>query len=166
MSTLSSLPAASVEAFRNGMALLPGAVNIVTTDGIGGAAGFTASAVCSVTDSPPSLLVCLNRSSSAAAAFGANDAVCVNTVGPDHLDVARLFGGKTPMAERFAAATWRANLTGAPILEGATVAFDCRITARHSVGSHDILICEIHEVITSGGEEVAVYHGRKFHTLG
>ena len=45
------------------MARLGAAVNIITTDGPGGKRGFTASAVCSVTDSPPTLLVCLNRSS-------------------------------------------------------------------------------------------------------
>ncbi|WP_252405960.1 flavin reductase, partial [Escherichia coli] len=44
--------------FRAGMARLGAAVNIITTDGPGGRAGFTASAVCSVTDTPPTLLVC------------------------------------------------------------------------------------------------------------
>ena len=166
MTTIPSpLPPASVADFRDGMALLPGAVNIVTTDGPGGRAGFTASAVCSVTDSPPSLLVCLNRGSSAAGAFAANDALCVNTIGPAHLTIARAFGGKTPMPERFEGATWATKVTGAPVLDGATVAFDCRITQRHSVGTHDILICEIHDVATSTGTDVAVYQARKFHTL-
>jgi len=44
------------EAFRNGMAKLGTAVSIVTTDGPAGKAGFTASAICSVTDTPPTLL--------------------------------------------------------------------------------------------------------------
>jgi hypothetical protein len=43
--------------FRNAMALLGGAVSVITTDGPAGRFGFTASAVCSVTDSPPTLLV-------------------------------------------------------------------------------------------------------------
>ena len=50
-------------AFRDGMALLAGAVNVITTDGPHGRAGFTATAVCSVTDQPPTLLVCMNRGS-------------------------------------------------------------------------------------------------------
>ena len=49
--------------FRNGMAMLTGAVNVITTAGADGLAGFTATAVCSVTDQPPMLLVCMNRSS-------------------------------------------------------------------------------------------------------
>ncbi len=45
--------------FRDAMAHVGAAVNIITTDGPAGRAGFTASAVCSVTDTPPTLLVCL-----------------------------------------------------------------------------------------------------------
>ena len=49
------------QAYREAMARLGAAVNVITTDGPGGRAGFTASAVCSVTDTPPTLLVCANR---------------------------------------------------------------------------------------------------------
>ena len=42
--------------FRDAMAHVGAAVNIITTDGPAGRAGFTASAVCSVTDTPPTLL--------------------------------------------------------------------------------------------------------------
>ncbi len=44
--------------FRDAMALLPTAVNVITTNGPSGTHGFTASAVCSVTDTPPKSLVC------------------------------------------------------------------------------------------------------------
>ena len=47
--------------YRDAMARLGAAVNVITTDGPGGRAGFTASAVTSVTDTPPTLLVCANR---------------------------------------------------------------------------------------------------------
>ena len=47
--------------FRDAMARLGAAVNIITTGGPAGRGGFTASAVCSVTDEPPTLLVCMNR---------------------------------------------------------------------------------------------------------
>ena len=42
--------------FKDAMARRATAVHLVTTDGDTGRHGFTASAVCSVTDSPPSLL--------------------------------------------------------------------------------------------------------------
>jgi flavin reductase len=66
--------------YRDAMARLGAAVNIVTTDGRAGRAGFTASAVCSVTDNPPTLLVCMNRGSSAYACVRENGVVCVNVL--------------------------------------------------------------------------------------
>jgi flavin reductase (DIM6/NTAB) family NADH-FMN oxidoreductase RutF len=41
--------------YRDAMACLGAAVNVVTTDRSAGRAGFTASAVCSVTDDPPTV---------------------------------------------------------------------------------------------------------------
>ncbi|AKO52632.1 FMN reductase [Marinobacter psychrophilus] len=129
--------------FRNAMAVLAAAVNVVTTDGPAGRAGFTATAVCSVSDEPPSLLVCLNRNASVYDTFCANGHLCVNTLTSDQQALSNLFGGKTSMAERFATADWSIEYTGSPILDDALVNFDCRISNRVQVGSHDILICEI-----------------------
>ena len=84
--------------YRDAMASLAAAVNVVTTDGPHGRCGFTATAVCSVTDTPPTLLVCLNRSASVHAALTANATLCVNTLSGDQQVLSNLFGGKTPMA--------------------------------------------------------------------
>src|SRR3954466_16084621 len=94
-------PVPSKEAFREGMSRLGAAVNIITTDGPAGRAGFTASAVCSVTDDPPTLLVCLNRSASVYQTVRANGTVCVNTLAAGQQQISDLFGGKTPMDARF-----------------------------------------------------------------
>ncbi|WP_138471478.1 flavin reductase [Poseidonocella sp. HB161398] len=164
--TAAAVPAlVTREAFRDGMARLAGAVNIVTTDGPGGRAGFTATAVCSVTDDPPTLLVCLNRQSSAMPAFAANEAVCVNTVGPRHRDLAMTFGGRTPMSERFAETGWHRGVSGAPVLEAAVVSFDCRVSHRHLCGTHEVIFCEVVGVVSDPTEPGAAYFARKFHDL-
>src|SRR6202012_1073071 len=61
-------PVAAVAAplFREAMSRLGGAGHVGTTAGPGGKPGFTATAVCSVSDAPPTLLVCLNRKSTGA----------------------------------------------------------------------------------------------------
>lgn len=64
--------------FRDAMASLSAAVNIVTTDGPAGRCGITATAVCSVTDTPPTLLVCINRNSAMNPVFQATQRLCVN----------------------------------------------------------------------------------------
>ncbi|GLS16665.1 NADH-dependent FMN reductase RutF [Hydrogenophaga electricum] len=151
--------------YRDAMARLGAAVSVVTTDGPGGQAGFTASAVCSVTDDPPTLLVCLNRSASVYPVFEANGVLCVNVLAAGQQTLSNLFGGKTPMPERFAGARWSLLVTGAPVLEGATVSFDCRVSRRTEVGSHDVLFCEAVAIRGSDKAQGLVYFDRRYHDL-
>ncbi len=151
--------------FRNAMARLGAAVNVITTDGPAGRAGFTASAVCSVTDEPPSLLVCLNRSASVYKTFKANGVLCVNVLGAGHQAISNLFGGKTPMAERFAAARWTQGPSGSPILQEASVSFDCRLSQITEVGTHDVLVCEVVAITTSEQAQSLIYFNRQYHEL-
>jgi flavin reductase len=159
--------------YRDAMARLGSAVNIITTDGPGGRAGFTASAVCSVTasavcsvtDSPPTLLVCLNRSASVHSAFTQNQVLCVNTLADCHESLSNLFGGKTPMQQRFEAAEWARLATGSPVLTNALVSFDCNVTQITSVGTHDILICEAVALRRNDDSHGLVYFDRRYHPL-
>lgn len=161
--SVSALSPVDAGTFTAGMALLAGAVNVVTTQGASGPSGFTATAVCSVSAEPPVLLVCLNESSSAAPAFGAADTLCVNTLSAAQAGVAQAFGGKVPMAERFAAGRWRAGASGAPVLEGTLVSFEARIVQAQKMGTHRVLFCEVVAVHRGDATEGAsVYWQRGF----
>ncbi len=151
--------------FRDAMAHVGAAVNIITTDGPAGRAGFTASAVCSVTDTPPTLLVCLNRSASVWPVFSEHHTLCVNTLAAGQETLSTLFGGKTAMDERFAAADWQTGATGCPRLEAALVSFDCRIDQRVSVGNarHSVLSRRGH--YPSPGAPGLMWFDRGYHTL-
>ncbi|ASN18128.1 pyrimidine utilization flavin reductase protein F [Pantoea ananatis] len=151
--------------YRNAMARLGSAVNIITTDGPGGRAGFTASAVCSVTDTPPTLLVCLNRSASVHPAFIQNQVLCVNTLADSHESLSNLFGGKTPMEQRFDAAEWTDLATGSPILTNALVSFDCKVTQITRVGTHDIMFCEVVALRCNDDCHGLAYFDRRYHPL-
>ncbi|MDF1485615.1 flavin reductase [Ramlibacter sp. H39-3-26] len=151
--------------FRDAMARIGAAVHVVTTDGPGGRAGFTASAVCSVSDEPPTLLVCLNRAASVYPAFAANEALCVNALGAHQQALADLFGGRTPMDERFAAGRWATGLGGAPVLLDAAASFDCRIAQRSVVGTHEVMFCAVLAVTVGEAAHALVYFERRYHAL-
>ena len=148
--------------FRQGMSKLAAAVNVITTDGHAGKAGFTASAVCSVSDSPPTLLVCLNRSASVYETFKTNQVLCVNTLNAQQQHLSNVFGGKTPMSARFAEGKWRTLLTQAPVLEDALVSFDCRVVQSVSIGSHDVLFCQVKAIRQQSEENALVYFSRSY----
>lgn len=156
--------------FRDGKSMLTGAVNIVTTDGPGGRAGFTATAVCSVTDQPPTLLVCLNQSFFVHRAFTTNGALCVNPLRGEQQALSEIFSTRGLTAEeRFARAEWTALETGCPALSEALVNFDCRIVDTHAVGTHSVFYCQVVDIrrrtAGSGGTLGLVYFNRAYHRL-
>jgi flavin reductase len=157
----------SKEAYREAMARLGAAVNVIATAGPGGRAGFTASAVCSVTDTPPTLLICANRSNDSHGALKANGVVCVNTLTADHQELSAVFAGLTShsVEQRFDAGVWSTLITGAPVLADAAVAFDCRIDKVVEVGTHDVLFCIVEAVQLGVAHEGLIYYARSYHRI-
>ncbi len=155
-----------VNQFRNAMALLGGAVTVITTDGPAGRFGFTASAVCSVTDVPPTLLVCMNRASYSNAQFKANGALCVNVLAGTHQALSGVFANKIlSTEERFAVTDWIVLESGAPVMQEALVNFDCRIVQVHEVGSHSIFYCQIQSIRHGAADDGLVYFNRAYHRV-
>jgi flavin reductase len=153
--------------FRDAMAGLGTAVNIVTSDGADGLAGCTASAVCGVTDEPPTLLVCINRSSRNNSAFRATGKLCVNVLSAEQQTLAAHFAsGTLPMAERFAAAQWERLVTGAPVLHGALASLDCEIESVTEVGTHTVFFCAVKAAHTHVSGDALIYYGRRYHRVG
>ena len=156
------------QSYREAMARLGAAVNIITTDGPGSKRGFTASAVCSVTDSPPTLLVCLNRNSDSNQALKDNRILCVNTLAAGQEDLSPVFAGMTGKEgeERFEVGTWTTLVTGAAVLEGAAVSFDCRVIQTAEVGTHTVFFCEVEAVSTNADKPGLIYFARGYHSVG
>lgn len=161
-----TMPTVDKQAYRGGMARLAAAVNVITSAGDDGWVGFTASAVTSVTDSPATLIVCVNKNVQAHKTLSENRILCVNTTSGPQEGLAMAFaGGTKDMAERFASATWTTLVTGAPVLEGAAVAFDCRVTNIVDGATHDVFFCEVLALREEPEADALVYHARKFHRL-
>jgi flavin reductase (DIM6/NTAB) family NADH-FMN oxidoreductase RutF len=157
----------SKELYRDGMSRLAAAVHIVTTDGPAGATGFTASACCSVTDDPPTLLVCLNRFSQLHSIFQQNGVFCVNTLAGDQRELSELFGHRTGIAmqERFAQPGWEKAASGSPCLSEALASFDCRIAGVREVGTHYVIFGEVQDIRISDSASALVYLNRSYRHL-
>ncbi|MER5756147.1 flavin reductase [Streptomyces sp. NPDC002088] len=153
--------------FRDAMANLSAGVNIVTTDGPGGRAGITVSAVCSVTDTPPTMLVCINRSSRSHDIFKDNRRVCINVLGVEHEDVAMAFAGRVPAEERFTATgeVWD-HSHGVPVLRDSAASVLGSITGVAERGSHTVMFVEVDQVIKGQDDGGGlVYFQRQFHPI-
>src|SRR5262245_59134973 len=150
--------------FREAMSSLGAAVHVVTTAGPAGTAGFTATAVSSVSDQPATLLVCLNRRSQVAPILSENRTLCVNTLRAGADTIADVFAGRTkcPMAERFNSGTWSEMVTGAPALADAVVAFDCRVIEIKAVATHNVVFAGVVGVRLGKPGPALVYHERAY----
>ncbi len=58
---ISSVSTVESKAYRDAMSHYAGAVQIVTTAGAAGRRGLTLTAACSVSDNPPTILICLQK---------------------------------------------------------------------------------------------------------
>jgi len=157
---------ASVEpaAFREAMAKLGAAVHVVTSAGPAGKTGFTATAVCSVSDTPATLLVCLNRRSKSAPLLGQNGVFCVNTLGAEQDKLADVFAGRGGhhLEERFSFGEWMTLKTGSPVLASAVIAFDCRTIETKAVASHNVIFGAVQAVRLGPPGPALVYHDRLY----
>jgi flavin reductase len=158
---------ADKQRYREAMSRLGAAVNIITSTGPDGDVGFTASAVCSVTDDPPTLLVCMNRNSKSIGAFHQARILCVNVLAHEHQELSPVFAsvGELPMAERFAMASWLRLATGSPVLETAAASFDCTIDQITEVGTHSVFFCGVKAIHIGSGTSGLIYHGRAYHKI-
>ena len=160
----SPIATVDVHPFREAMSRLGAAVHVVTTAGIAGKTGFTATAVCSVTDQPAMLLVCLNRRSNSAPLLAQNGVFCVNTLGAAEEKLADLFAGRSGvhLHERFSVGEWITLKTGSPVLASAVVAFDCRTVETKAVASHNVIFGAVEAVRLGPSGPALVYHDRAY----
>lgn len=148
--------------FRDGMARLGSAVSVVTTRFEGRRYGFTASAVCSVSDAPPTLLVCINLANSSFSAFADARQFCVNILLPRHEDIANVFGGKAPVGDRFEYGDWVEGLTGSPVLEDASVSFECLLTDTIDQATHRVLFGRVINLRKNAEQATLLYCRRRY----
>lgn len=152
--------------FREAMSRVATSVHAVTTDGPAGRHGATATSVASLTDDPPTLIVCLNLRSRAYRIASRNGVVAINTLAAEHEALARAFATSSGGAldDRFSHGTWDSMATGAPTLIGALASFDGRIVRETLVGSHAALFVELDAVRLGDAEAGSLaYRGRAYH---
>ena len=159
-----SVRTADPKIFREAMSRLGAAVHVITTAGRGGKTGATATAVCSVSDTPPTLLMCLNRRSQTNPVVVENGVFCINTLGAAHAEFADIFAGRTGVlgSDRFSSGDWTVLTTGSPVLASAVIAFDCRIVELRAVASHNVFFGAVETVRLGPAGPALVYHERAY----
>ena len=165
----SASPVATVSPalFRDAMSRVGAAVHVVTTAGPAGRGGATMTAVTSVSDTPPTVLVCINRNGRLNTLVRANGVFCVNTLVTGDEALAGVFAGVGGIDHeaRFEAGAWTTEATGAPMLLGARTALDCRVSEISEVGSHTVIFGVVEAVHLGETHPALLYIDRAYRVL-
>ncbi|HEZ5560376.1 TPA: 4-hydroxyphenylacetate 3-monooxygenase, reductase component [Neisseria meningitidis] len=154
--------------FRDAMASCAAGVHVITTDGAAGRYGITMTAVAPVTDEPPTVMLCINRSARIIPILSENGSLCINMLADEHQDVAEHFAGLTGLSpeERFAYHIWHRGKTGQLEIEGALVHLHGHIVGKHEIGTHFVFYVRLDEIKNCGCKRPALlYFRRQFRFL-
>jgi flavin reductase (DIM6/NTAB) family NADH-FMN oxidoreductase RutF len=105
------------------------ATTIVTAEAGDGPRGFLGLSATHLCASPPTMMVSVDKKTSALEAIQAARHFAINYLNADQGDLIAPFGGRTDLkgADRFTTANWGVLATGAPVLENAVGAIDCSL---------------------------------------
>lgn len=147
--------------FRHAMRALSSGVAVVACGEGDSRIGCTVTSLASLSLTPPTLFICLTRSSSTLAALRENGAFGVNLLTARHEALAQRFSGRGGVhgPRRFEGAPWIALATGAPILSDALAAFDCIVEEVIERHSHVIVLGAVVS-LREGADEPALAHWR------
>ena len=151
--------------YLQAMSMAAATVSVVTTDGPGGRAGVTVSAMTSVSadGAAPTMLVCVNGNASAAAPILENGCFAINVLSDAQQALADVFASRQPApgGDKFAGVQWQTGDTGAPLLP-ALASFDCRLQSAQLVGTHHVIIGAVQSVRMAAEGTPLIYGMRSY----
>jgi flavin reductase ActVB len=160
-------PSVDAEAFKAAMRVLAGGVVMVTARAGDRLWGLTISACCSISASPPRVLISL-----------ANSASCLPAVlETRRFGLSILRAGQKPLAELGAVPGGRKEVDAfaespdgkTTMIAGALAHLDCAVDQTFEVSDHTLLIGNVEHAVTAADLEEPgplVYFNRTFHRLG
>jgi flavin reductase (DIM6/NTAB) family NADH-FMN oxidoreductase RutF len=159
----STSDACTLDEFRSLMAEFPSGVAIVTTlDDEQRPWGMTCSALCSLSATPPTLLVCLRADSPTLGAILRRGTFAVNLLHSDARSVAELFSSTTAVPQRFTSVGWSAGPSGPHLTGNAHAIADCRVVRSTDAGSHLVLFGQVADVVKRRGHTPLLYGRRGY----
>jgi flavin reductase (DIM6/NTAB) family NADH-FMN oxidoreductase RutF len=157
-----------VSLFKDAMRRLASGVSLVTSGTRDGDhAGLIATSVVSVSMDPPTLLVCVNQSSSAHPVIDASGVFCVNLLASEDRGLVDIFGTSARRAERFKVGAFEPTGSGPLRLATALAAIECKVVEAFAYGTHTLFVGEVTGIHLAPADRTdpLVYMNKTFHAL-
>ena len=135
-----------------------GVAVVATRTADGRLCGLTANAVASVSLEPPLVLVCVEHAADTHDCIREAGVFSINVLDSKQERIARRFSA-WQVGTKFEGIAFRAETTGAPILDDALAWVDCRVKAAHDGGDHTIFVGEVLAGDAREGTPLIYYRG-------
>jgi flavin reductase (DIM6/NTAB) family NADH-FMN oxidoreductase RutF len=130
--------------FRDVMSRFASGVTVVTTICDGVPHGLTVSAFSSVSLTPPRVLICLGNDTDSKPLIARSGCFAVHILGREHMELGPRFAKLIPgVDDPFEGMPYRAETSGAPILETCIAWLDCRVESAFPTGDHTIYVGDV-----------------------
>jgi flavin reductase (DIM6/NTAB) family NADH-FMN oxidoreductase RutF len=157
-----SSAAVSPELFRRACALFATGVAVLSTRGADGTPhGLTVNAFCSLSLTPPLVLVAVDRVCSLLETFEKSGHFALNFLSQSQRDLSVRFS-EIPEG-RFTGVSWSPGVEGAPLLDGVIGSIECRTTRIIDAGDHRALIGEVIAATVGEGDPLVFF--RSMYTM-
>lgn len=138
----------------------PIGATLVTTDSAEGPNGFLGLSAAHVAANPPTMVVSIDKKTSALAGVLEKGHFAVNFLPQGYADLANAFGGKGE--KTFEPDKWETLATGAPVLKDALGVFDCAVEKVVEHGDISIIIGTVKGVRAAGEGDPLIFFRGKF----
>ncbi len=146
------------EQFRNALGSFASGVTAVTTkDANGKLLGITVSAFCSVSLSPPMVLICIEKTAGCHYAFEESNVFVVNILREGEAETSELFA--SVIDNKFEEIEYSLGIDGVPILTNALATLECRVKFSYHGGDHSIFVGEVENVSVDDGSPLMYFRG-------
>lgn len=146
-----------IEAFRQAQRNVASSVHLITTGSGQTRSGMTATAVCSLSFDPLSILACVNRNASIFEDLEKGGHFAVNILSESDEEIATMFGTSKLKSLRFKSGDWR-QMGGSPILLSAVASVACESLNFMDVGTHRVIAGRIIDVNVNRNSRPLLYH--------
>lgn len=153
-----------MQSFFDAMSKVAASVHIVTTAGPAGIDGITVSSMTSVSAEPPTVLICINKDSTACDKIMRNGKFCINLLKNHQSELSDQFASKSTNLS-VDNSNWPSSKNGCPRFLDALVCFDCSISGFNEVGTHIVFFGEITHIDQSEGSPL-IYVNRDYADFG
>lgn len=146
------------DTFRSVLGRFASGITIVTARGHDGEDhGMTVSAFCSVSLSPPMILICVDRVADMHALLRPGEHFGVSILSREMEAHSRRFADER--TDRFDGIGYVRGECGVVLIEDAVAHMECVVLHQHEAGDHSIFVAEVEQARALAGEPLLYYRG-------